>query len=101
MRSVLLTIPLDGRVDLGPFGKAPVFGVGLVLAVWVLFGLAYVILHLRRSGWREFGIGTPLVWALVAAAIVKAPDLGSIPVYGYGTMLFLGFLASASLAARR
>jgi phosphatidylglycerol---prolipoprotein diacylglyceryl transferase len=101
MRSILFTIPLDGRLDLGALGKVPLFGVGVVLAVWSLIGLVYLALQMRRSGRNELGIGTLVVWGIVAIAIFKAPDIKAIPVYGYGTMLFLGFLASASFAAWR
>jgi phosphatidylglycerol:prolipoprotein diacylglycerol transferase len=105
MRSVLISIPLDGRVDLGSLGKVPVFGAGLILALWVLFGLSFFALHIRRSGWKDLGIVTALVWLAIAGAIFKAPELAitnhAIPVYGYGMMLFLGFLGSASFAAWR
>jgi phosphatidylglycerol:prolipoprotein diacylglycerol transferase len=101
MRSILFTIPLDGRLDLGPLGKIPVFGVGLLLALWLLVGVGYVIAVVRRHGWQYLGWTVPLVWTVVAAAIIKAPDVQSLPVYGYGTMLFIGFIASASLAAKR
>lgn len=96
MRSVLFTIPLDGQV-----GAVPVFGFGLLLAIWAILGATYVVLTTRRGGWKELSTGTGIVWVVVAVAIVKAPDFHKIPVYGYGTMLFLGFLASASFAAWR
>lgn len=101
MRSILFTIPLDARLDLGPLGKAPVLGMGLVLAAWVLVGLVYLVLEIRRKGTGGIGVGTVAIWSVVAAAIFKAPDFTAAPIYGYGTMLFLGFLASASLAAWR
>jgi phosphatidylglycerol:prolipoprotein diacylglycerol transferase len=43
------------------------------------------------------------IWAAVAVAIFKAAELNlkAIPVYGYGTMLVFGFMASSILAARR
>src|SRR5689334_11486256 len=103
MRSILFSIPLDGRVDLGPLGSIPVFGMGLILAIWCLIGITYVALAVRREGWRSPSLTVLLVWAAVAVGIFKAAELNirAIPVYGYGTMLFLGFLASASLAAWR
>lgn len=105
MRSVLFSIPLDGRIDLGPLGRVPVFGFGLILALWVLFGVFFLVLHLRRSGWKDLGVFTAVVWLAVATAIFKAPELSitnhAIPIYGYGMMLFLGFLTSASFAAWR
>src|SRR5262249_29997465 len=57
----------------------------------------------RRTGWKGVGPIALVVWVVVAIAIFKAAELKvkTIPVYGYGTMLFVGFLASASLTARR
>lgn len=105
MRSILFTIPLDGHVILPGLGKVPVFGIGMVLVLWHLFGLAYAVLQFRRERWRGLTGFTGFVWLAIAIAIFKAPELPlknhAIPVYGYGTMLFLGFLASASLAAKR
>ncbi len=103
MRSILVTIPLDGRVDLGPLGKFPVFGIGLLMAIWGLIGIGYLVLTVRRMGWKGFDWIPFLVWGGVAVAIFKAAELNvkAIPIYGYGTMLFFGFLASASLAAWR
>ena len=103
MRSILFTIPLDGFVDLGPLGKIPVFGIGLVLALWCLVGIGYVILTARQHGWKNLSGISLLIWGAVAIAIFKAAELPikALPVYGYGSMLFLGFLASSSLAAWR
>src|SRR5262245_45923882 len=103
MRSILFKIPLDGQISLGPLGRIPVFGMGLLLALWCLVGAGYVALTVRREGWKGVGLTVVTVWAVVALAIFKAGELAinAIPVYGYGTMLFVGFLASASLAARR
>jgi phosphatidylglycerol:prolipoprotein diacylglycerol transferase len=103
MRSILFTIPLDGFVDLGPLGKIPVFGVGLLLALWCLVGIGYVTLTARQHGWKGLSGLSLSIWAGVALAIFKAAELPikAVPVYGYGSMLFLGFLASSSLAAWR
>jgi phosphatidylglycerol:prolipoprotein diacylglycerol transferase len=103
MRSILFSIPLDGQVDLGPFGKIPVFGVGLLLALWCLVLVTYVALTVRREGWKSISGISLLVWGVVALAIFKAAELQikAIPVYGYGTMLFVGFLISGMLAAHR
>ena len=103
MRSILFTIPLDGSIDLGPLGKIPVFGVGLVLALWCLIGVGYVTLTVRQHGSKSLSGISLLIWGAVAIAIFKAAELSikALPVYGYGSMLFLGFLASSSLAAWR
>jgi len=103
MRSTLFTIPLDGKIDLGALGKLPVFGLGLLLGIWCLIGLAYVVLTVRREGMKNLSLVSLFIWAVVAVAIFKAAEMEikAIPVYGYGTMLVFGFMASSILAARR
>ena len=103
MRSVLFRIPLDGVVNLGPLGKIPVFGLGLILGLWTLIGLIYLGATVRRQGWKGISGVVLVIWGVVAVALFKAGELSfkSIPIYGYGSMLFVAFVASASLAAHR
>src|SRR5437660_659324 len=102
MRSILFTIPLNGHVDFGPLGVWPVFGAGLLLGLWMLFGAWVLYRIVREVGWKEFPYSAIVIWLIVAVAIHEVPrHIQAIPVYGYGTMLFLGFLTSASVAARR
>lgn len=102
MRSVLFSIPLDGQVNLGPLGKLPVFGLGLLLGLWCLVGLGVVLLTVQRYGWKGLGLTVPIVWIAVATLIFKAPELAkAVPIYGYASMLILGLWASSSLAGRR
>lgn len=102
MRSVLLTIPLRGTIELGALGVVPLFGMGLLLAVWALLGLVaagYWWRHHRASG---FPGSLAFVWCAVAAGLYGAPQFADkIPVYGYGTMLFVGFLVAGGIAAKR
>jgi phosphatidylglycerol:prolipoprotein diacylglycerol transferase len=96
MRSILFTIRLDASVPLGPLGNVPFFGWGLLLAAWLAVVAGYVAWLWRRRRLRELGLFAPAVWLAVAAAIVLAPGrIGAMPVRGYGTMLFVGFVASA------
>ena len=105
MRSILFTIPFDGQIDLGPLGKVPIFGMGVLLAAWFLVGLGIGILNMRRGGWKKLGATGFLmglvVWAVVATGIFLAPQAHALPIYGYGTMLVFGFMGSGSLAAWR
>ncbi|MBS0262317.1 MAG: prolipoprotein diacylglyceryl transferase [Planctomycetes bacterium] len=103
MRSTLFSISLNGQVDLGPLGRVPVFGAGLLLGLWCLVVIAYIALTVRREGWKGLSELSLVVWGVVALAIFKAAELQmkAIPVYGYGTMLFVGFVGSALIAARR
>ncbi|MFN0052431.1 MAG: prolipoprotein diacylglyceryl transferase [Planctomycetales bacterium] len=102
MRSTLLTIPFHGALDLGPLGPVPVFGLGLLLAIWCVAGAAYWML-LRKKSKRNPDRFLSVTWLIIALVIFKIPDLGwkGLPIYGYGTLLFLGFIASASFAAWR
>lgn len=102
MHSILFTIPLDGRTDLGPLGQWPVFGPGLLLGLWTLLGLAVLYRFVREFGWKELPIATVVVWVVIGAVLFSVPGwISRIPVYGYGTMLFLGFLTAAWVASRR
>lgn len=102
MRSVLFTIPLDGKVSLGPLGEVPVFGIGLLLALWGLFALIMVILQARRSGFADFAWNAALTGGVVAAVIIFLPRvITRIPVYGYGAMLFVGFVTATWVASQR
>lgn len=107
MRPILFRIPLDGSLDLGPLGKLPVFGFGLLFGVWLAVGL-FLWFRSRRAG-----VGLPLPGDLVTfgvfgAAIVLAPSIAArfgpnpgIPIFGYGLMMCLGFVSATLLAARR
>lgn len=82
MRQVLFRVPLDGSWDWGPFGNVPVFGMGLVLIAWVLFGLfwlyqnrALLAMIRQRSFSGGFGwLGAVLFWGVVAVVIVMLPQ---------------------------
>lgn len=104
MRSILIQIPLRAQVWLGPFGMCPVFGAGLLLALWVLAGFGWAFwFRLHFKTWRGFPVtGALFAWSVVALILFEAPRFAeSIPIYGYGMMLFLGFLTAAWFAARR
>ncbi|HLQ43899.1 MAG TPA: prolipoprotein diacylglyceryl transferase family protein, partial [Planctomycetaceae bacterium] len=107
MRPILFRIPLDRTLDLGPLGQLPVFGCGLLLAVWFAVGLACWF----RS--RRAGVGLPpfadvLTFVVLGAAIILAPRVAArfgpnpaIPIFGYGLMMCLGFVFATLLASHR
>jgi len=101
MRSVLFEIPLTQTVSLGPVGAVPVFGVGLVLLGWLLLGGAWWWLQSRRAPGGPADSSTWVVWVIVAGLIVAAPLKQSLPVYGFGTLLFLSYVASSAFGAWR
>ena len=106
MRSTLLLIPVHGRVELGPLGDVPLFGPGLLLGLWLAFGGVLLVWRLLRWGWKGIDLGNVVSWALVSAAIFYLPQFVDpknpfIPIYGYGAMLFVGFLTGTTIAAAR
>jgi phosphatidylglycerol---prolipoprotein diacylglyceryl transferase len=102
MRSLLFKLPLDGAISLGPLGELPVFGFGLLLALWAVVCAALVVVHLRRGRpLSELGAGTLAVWVVIALAIFQAPRFGQLPIFGFGAMLMIAFMAAAHVAGRR
>lgn len=103
MRPILFRIPLDGSLDLGPLGKLPIFGIGLLFGIWLAVGLFWYF-RTRRQAADSRPRGDFLTYGLLGAAIVLAPRLGpkqGIPVFGYGLMMCLGFLFATMTANRR
>lgn len=118
MRQVLFHIPLDRSWNLGPLGEVPGFGFGIVLLAWALYGAWSLYARGRAAGWK-LNLSDELIsgakWLAVAAVIVfGAPALGRYlhdhgtanfkdgpPIFGYGLMMCLGFLAATLLAAYR
>lgn len=105
MRSILITIPLNTRLNLGPLGSYPVMGWGLVLAAWCLLGAFWAWNWYRitpADKRRHWPLGDAMIWFLIAAAIEAAPRLlDHINIYGYGAMLLAGFATAAWVAGRR
>lgn len=106
MRQVLIRIPLDAVLNLGPF-TLPWFGFGILLAVWIAFGVATYLRRRRAKATSADDVHQGFVWAIVAIAIIAAPQIQQrlgipgVPVFGYGFMLFLGFVTAVALASRR
>ena len=101
MRPILFRIPLDGSLDLGPLGKLPVFGFGLLFGVWLAIG-AFLWFRTGRSAEGYPATDSLVTYGVLGAAIVLAPRFtNAIPIFGYGLMMCLGFIAATLLAARR
>ncbi|MBN1589008.1 MAG: prolipoprotein diacylglyceryl transferase [Pirellulales bacterium] len=83
----------------------PVFGVGLVLAAWCLFGLILLVSVARRHGFgNELLSYLPLLVLVAAAVIWFLPKLchdGSLPIRGYGVMLLIAVVSGTTLLAWR
>ena len=101
MRPILFRIPLDGSLDLGPLGQVPVFGFGLLFGVWLAVGV-FLWFRTLRSEEKIPAIDSLVTYGVLGAAIVLAPRFtNAIPIFGYGLMMCLGFIAATLLAARR
>ena len=92
MCSELFRIPLE-------WNSVPIFGVGVLLAVWAVLGRVGL-----RSTMKEAGLFSADYWAhlptiaIVAAAIAVGipkyfPD--GVPIRGYGVMVLAGSLTPA------
>ncbi len=83
----------------------PVFGFGLLLAVWAVVSIAV----LGWQAWRH-GVG-PELWgylpilllfgAAIAFVLPAISEPEGLPIRGYGTMMLLAVLAGTGLAIRR
>jgi phosphatidylglycerol---prolipoprotein diacylglyceryl transferase len=87
-------------------GGIPLFGFGLLLAVWAAFCLCYFAWLVRRHGFSAETWSYVPIFLLVAAVIafllpaIGKGDLG-LPIRGFGVMVLLGVLSGAGLAGYR
>jgi len=99
MRQTLFYIP--DRI----FGW-PMFGGGVLLAVWAVASLLLLAWLVRRQGWNADTRGYLPLLAAIGAVIwlllpkVAEPGLG-LPIRGYGTMLLIAVASGSALAAWR
>jgi phosphatidylglycerol---prolipoprotein diacylglyceryl transferase len=84
-------------------GGVPIFGFGVLLAIWAVASAFTIASLVRRHGWGGETLGTLPVLLLIGAAIIGLPQLfpGGFPVRGYGVMLLLGISASVGAAMYR
>ena len=102
MRSTLFYIP---HAD--PLFGIPIFGVGWLLLLLILFGIVILSIRVRREGWKPSALSELPLYLLLGAAIVwggplveeRAADgvpLG-VPIRGYGLMVLLAIVTSVLL----
>lgn len=111
MRQTLLRIRFDELWSTEPIDGITALGIGWLLIPWLAYGVWWFVRrrNAARSGAVEDGgwWGPLAVCGAGCAAILTAPEWTSgfasrsVPVYGYGFMLFAGFLAGAWTAVRR
>lgn len=96
MRQTLFTIPYE-------IGGVPLFGVGLLLALWAAMTVVVLVRSVRRSGWGAETLGSLPALALLGAVIAFLPRLfpAGLPIRGYGVMMLLGAVSGVALMVYR
>lgn len=96
MCSELLRIPYE-------WGGVPIFGFGVLLAVWAVAAAVTLAGLVRRYGWSGETWSSVPVLLLLGAAIVLLPRIfpDGMPIRGYGLMLLAGIVAGVGLAMYR
>jgi phosphatidylglycerol:prolipoprotein diacylglycerol transferase len=87
-------------------GGLPVFGFGLLLAVWCVFGVILLAVVAKRQGiGPDFWSYVPLLVIVAAAVAFLLPRLvhegKGLPIQGYGVMLLIAVVTSTGLLAWR
>jgi phosphatidylglycerol:prolipoprotein diacylglycerol transferase len=96
MCSELFRIPYE-------VGGVPIFGVGVLLAIWAIAAVAAIIGLIRKNGSAAEVVGSLPVLLLLGAAIVFLPRVfpDGLPVRGYGLMLLVGITSGVGMAMYR
>lgn len=103
MRQTLFYIPET-------FGGFPVFGLGLLLAVWVLGCAAFLfwtlVVKKRPFDWQGtlpiMAIAAGIIWKILPGMVEHIPGDGAgLPIRGYGVMLLIGVSAAVMIAIYR
>ena len=96
MCSELFRIPYD-------WGGVPIFGFGVLLAVWALAGVGGFAIAVRRQGWNAETLSLLPLLLLTGAAIVALPRIfpDGLPVRGYGMMVLAGAATGVWMATYR
>jgi phosphatidylglycerol:prolipoprotein diacylglycerol transferase len=96
MCSELFRIPHD-------WNGVPIFGFGVLLAVWAVVSAITLVGLVRQHGWNGETWATLPFLLLTGAAIAWLPRLfpDGLPVRGYGLMLLTGIAAGVAMAIYR
>ncbi|MEX2317534.1 MAG: prolipoprotein diacylglyceryl transferase family protein [Pirellulales bacterium] len=85
------------------WGGVPMFGFGVLLAVWAVASIVTLVGLVRQYGWSGETWGTVPVLLLTGAAIFWLPQVfpDGLPLRGYGLMVLAGISAGVALAVYR
>ncbi|MBD3672388.1 MAG: prolipoprotein diacylglyceryl transferase [Planctomycetaceae bacterium] len=82
-------------------------GVGFILIPWIVLGLLEIRSAMQKGESLRQQAGSLFTWALIAVGILAVPLFAnqlpqdSVPVFGWGFMLVLGFLSAGMFTIRR
>ncbi|HEX3600380.1 MAG TPA: prolipoprotein diacylglyceryl transferase family protein [Lacipirellulaceae bacterium] len=81
----------------------PIFGVGVLLAIWAVVAVATLVGLVRRNGWTADTLSSLPVLLLLGAAILYLPRVfpEGLPIRGYGVMLLIGITSGVGMAMYR
>ncbi len=83
----------------------PIFGVGLLLAIWTVFSLGLLAYLVSRQGFNaDTWSYVPLLLIVAAVIVWMVPalcDQQGLPIHGFGVMMLLGVLAAMALVLWR
>jgi phosphatidylglycerol:prolipoprotein diacylglycerol transferase len=85
------------------WGGVPIFGVGVLLALWAIAAALTMASLVRRSGLNAETLSSLPVLLLLGAAILFLPRVfpEGLPIRGYGVMLLAGISAGVGMAVIR
>ncbi|NOY41419.1 MAG: hypothetical protein GXP26_06235 [Planctomycetes bacterium] len=96
MHSELLRIPVE-------WSGVPIFGVGVLLALWLVGGGIWMVVSGKRTAWSAETMSyLPglVIGAIIIVAIPRVFPEG-LPIRGYGVMVLLGACVGLAMAAYR
>ena len=109
MRTHLLRFVFDSAWRFQAAGNELYVGVGWLVLVWLLLaGIVFLTSVLRTGKWQEAALSVGF-WLIIPAGFLIlqwtqpniAPVQNGIPIFGYGFMMFVGFVTASWLAAQR
>ncbi len=85
------------------WGGVPIFGVGVLLAIWAIASALTLVSLIRRQGLNSETLSSLPILLLLGAAIVLLPRVfpNGLPIRGYGLMLLLGITSGVGMAVHR
>ncbi len=85
------------------WGNVPIFGFGVLMAVWAIVGIGSLAMAVRRHGWNAETLSLLPLLLLFGAAIIGLPRVfpGGLPIRGYGVMVLVGAAVGVWMATYR